>query len=1284
MTTPKNVRRPPTQAFSEYTLSRIASPEIGLTNIPYGRMTQVIDANVDDGEATVDLGQRFTFDGINYGRAVVSSNGYLTLGVDTLATIMTSSVSNNALIPVGDITASGSVLIAPWFNDIQTAQSTNAGHPGVWFAYDNGPDGVRSVFRWVCQNCITSVGQTPRYVLMFECVLRSNGEVQFRYAPPVDAGVLLESSLAARGATIGIFTTGSQRFRDFARDNTHLGGAVYSPSYTDPSSATSYTTSLMSNIDFPALRFGALYSFQPRRLTYRAVPRLDLRARDQRQSTFAGSHPGTRDRRVRTSLFDDRKSIAFTSGVVNYPTTLPRWIAAGTPHGRSLEAVYTQIDVTASVSRSGVEAWLGGLDWTGPPTTPFNEIGLPEQDSPTGTFFSTGTQPSDVPGLSAPLRSKTIVRMDLPVDFVTALAKSTASLYYYDAGSSRISLTASGSRQSPASVTVLAGDAQLFGPLGHSLVSGSYGTSGSIDIAPYQASHPYAGMPVSKTVIEAAMQFVQTGSATLDNEHDPAVNGIVPIPAALFIDRPFIIEKAVIEFPFMAGPGWFNDRTRTVLFDVPTGASPTVPLEFAADMGGPCITIGIMNCLSPVRRDIILSGTVIPVGDAVAQSTFTYFATASGGSATIYEHTIEGFNGYGGRATAVVTPNSSNGTQFTGTVRLEVDARVLNGYLALSNGKNYYTVVSSSDSYLASELGKTTVDLTSTSPGAYFLHSIEPFGRSMSGFDPSGRSVFGKEHVAPTYARNTVYGVQNPFVSVQTQALAQLASSALFTGSYNVLANAAMFVGGSRTSPYLITPSDRLALFVAKHRPARSSTVRSQGGTFASMHAGANAGALTGSHDVQVGIGTIRVALYGSHIANGIEHHDVLQQSLVTDAAMETIAGGEPVTDQFEIEYKMSMSGSTFDAYVTGALVSRPGAGDNQDRLVIGPRERAFSILNARAAGIGSLSNGSMTQKLVPSWELAGDIRNVQCTSQTERFYDSMLPAYDAIAHADGTQIVTYTDAPNLTGSWVFLDASGSAPGSVPHTATDGVWSWAYPFEQRYAGIARQDDVTRSMLASGTYDGTNIVESNAKVTGRLINVAAATRLQADSNLIDYVVVTDFVSGTALLNAANAPGSDVIKALYGFGDNNLRRQFGTLYFVGPTHFPTFRQMTQTTVNRSDLQYSVSPIIRGWKHGLINGLPYYSRATFRRGRFGQFRDMLEQRYEAKYFITSDQGTQPGSRRLTAMVTAGPVTVQFLASPRSGSAPVPVKPWLTTTSNASVEATSSLPYFDGLARN
>ena len=136
------------------------------------------------------------------------------------------------------------------------------------------------------------------------------------------------------------------------------------------------------------------------------------------------------------------------------------------------------------------------------------------------------------------------------------------------------------------------------------------------------------------------------------------------------------------------------------------------------------------------------------------------------------------------------------------------------------------------------------------------------------------------------------------------------------------------------------------------------------------------------------------------------------------------------------------------------------------------------------------------------------------------------------------------------------------------------------------------------------------------------------------------------------------------------------------------------------------FGISPIIRGWKYGLYSGFPTYSKVVYRRNRFGQFRDMLEQRQDTKYidltnspfdddaityndYSKADAGyslKKGGVKNLKS----SPVEVDFVKQvykvDEKGIGTIYVEPITasgTISMNLSTEVTSSQPYFDGEIR-
>ena len=87
--------------------------------------------------------------------------------------------------------------------------------------------------------------------------------------------------------------------------------------------------------------------------------------------------------------------------------------------------------------------------------------------------------------------------------------------------------------------------------------------------------------------------------------------------------------------------------------------------------------------------------------------------------------------------------------------------------------------------------------------------------------------------------------------------------------------------------------------------------------------------------------------------------------------------------------------------------------------------------------------------------------------------------------------------------------------------------------------------------------------------------------------------------------------------------------------------------------------------------------FSKCIWRRGKFGQFRDMLEQRLVAKYY-ESPEGA-PDDPNFRQGVQEAVVRVKFISP--DGRLTNPLN---TFTSNLNFECTSSLPFFDGIPTN
>jgi hypothetical protein len=155
--------------------------------------------------------------------------------------------------------------------------------------------------------------------------------------------------------------------------------------------------------------------------------------------------------------------------------------------------------------------------------------------------------------------------------------------------------------------------------------------------------------------------------------------------------------------------------------------------------------------------------------------------------------------------------------------------------------------------------------------------------------------------------------------------------------------------------------------------------------------------------------------------------------------------------------------------------------------------------------------------------------------------------------------------------------------------------------------------------------------------------------------------------------------NLAKVMYGYGDlnsyhiyidNNIEVKYGF------THQPDFRDeyIRRDEIVDGEITYTFASVdsygvlIRGWKYGLLSGIPTNTKMIFRRDKFGQLRDMLEQRLYTKTYNSE-----------TNIINTSAIKVTFVDS--KGQITNPENTW---SQNLSFEATSSLPYFDGVTRS
>lgn len=1025
--------------------------------------------------------------------------------------------------------------------------------------------------------------------------------------------------------------------------------------------------------------------------------------------------------------------------VVNYPSTLSRFFGGSSLGTTQRQDVFSgDFLVTGSVVKSAIDQYVNEQPQTH--ITAFAEQSRHEQDAST-PFYTTGSNPSYVAsGFDQRLRSKTQIRFTLPVNHNTVMPTSASSIYYYnsrakawevpvnasyviaDAGIRPPVGTTKGDQADP-NVDARRGriieDARGFGPIGNVVSSGSRQPT-----AVGEQTDVVIGSAYNPNALASVVGKRYHKSIRNNDDYKPSDDETFRLP----INGPFLIEKAVFEIPLAAGAGWFADQTQC--FQPLSGAT-------AFDFAGPALTFALHRqvltnkadisaadfSVIPVRRDMILTGTVTHALDNVSNVVMSQFPPYD----ATYQIRPVGFLAYAGPAGGVVAPNASN--QFTGSVTVEATALSATGVvLKVSQQFTSGTAASNATNARAFLQKVPTLSLTNTVSQSVTIASVSPLGRGGSGFQQAGRCVLGNEYV-------TVQGLSdqsgltahNPLYL--GSALTTQMSAAMAAPGFSARAIAAVSLTSHYPSPYLVMPNDRIVLSVSKMRPFIYSAVSSS-----------QVPTLSGSlqHDIRLIPGNINVTLYGSELREGVEAHDTLNQSLGSDAVHEII-GAEPVRDQFEVAYRNEYTGSFVDNVMLGQLLTQTTT-NGQTTLQQGVRDRKLSRLNARLAPqLGTrqaelVISPSKAYRTQPWFEQVGNVRHVQHVDSSERFWDSMMPGVSDCFAADGSGIfiASYGALGNprqvdvgVSSSlgldinprrtrlgWIWFDyqhpaliAAGYGP------LINANWTKSFPFEPRYRNASRQVNVSKSFLATYFYNPSSLPVISP-IEPRAVNgfVFGPVSLGTGVYSYDYsyafpgsfppgtintvyfgnAILNNWVSD-ANLNAVNQFGyyttgsagiEDASRALFGFGDRNTYFQYNTTTLLGAGHFAETRDIEGPhpdgqTIFADTNNFGFSPKIRGWKYGVYSGLPSYSKAYWRPGRFGQARDMLEQRPYTKFFRTegSDQTStafQPGEQPAA-------VTVNFIDS--TGRLTAAENTW---SNNLSFECTSSLPFFDGMSLN
>lgn len=442
------------------------------------------------------------------------------------------------------------------------------------------------------------------------------------------------------------------------------------------------------------------------------------------------------------------------------------------------------------------------------------------------------------------------------------------------------------------------------------------------------------------------------------------------------------------------------------------------------------------------------------------------------------------------------------------------------------------------------------------------------------------------------------------------------------------------------------------------------------------------------------------------------------------------------VLDQFEIESTSTYESGSYDQHVSGKMFSSKKIFGVGYVYFAGNRGVVFGSVNASQAkqpGDGPFdASASTSYRLQPHSEKAGNCRAAKHVCYSERYYDSLPPDFWACTKINGGNIF-YSDgweeSPGYGDGYNgmdrekmgfimfdnFLDSPAPVDRRNLNSGVDRHWMKSFPYEPRYSATKRQKDFSFLRNTYATFE-LNFLDSNfltnkfgpftpKKVKGVYFGFVGPQKIGSyyhereniglGQNWKHYWVsdIFTYKNSGGYAVTSSAPPNDVVKFLYGFGDVTTTFYTGSYgdNRLGSSNIPDFRakfptENVQVSPNNYELVtgsiWCASPVIRGWKYGLHSAFPSYTSAYFRQGKYGQFRDMLEQRQYTKLFVEgSEKSVNINGIKSSNITSIGSpaVTVRFLD--QNGNITDPEN---TQSSNLSNAATSSLPYFDLQFRN
>ena len=964
------------------------------------------------------------------------------------------------------------------------------------------------------------------------------------------------------------------------------------------------------------------------RTKIRLPPRVRLRAMD----SALGSYPtiarvGDPDFQGNYAIsYNDTKTIIFTGTMVNYPTLL-----------RS-GSMFLEPDITSSITIQGnVRKGIADefVTFVSDETlSSFNESRHPEIFGHEREFYETGSSIENVgEGFTSPLRSKVKIEINLEPytstrfgcdnenDLVIAQRSGSFFMVYYNFDLHRWEGVGKGwdSRHTtlldianPSTSLTFKGllsenydDAPIgFGP-SMGFIFATTPSFGSGDYTPQDLSFfAIQGRPLSNFGFPMHQKFHATSSQTFD--------------VSKIISHPMLVEKMIYEFSASYEFDTdlvIHDNENVKVLDVggsalsaPNSLVTSMPTFFILNQRRPYALNELVNTTivrTPSIRSSVSTSIIIPGKHRLTSGTIQDPAPL------VYVDTSRDLVTYAQMLIYSGGLQPANGTDYEAVLSSSIMIRAglgreLNIIASSTNVFGTRVCQPFTGSFMISGTIKQTPKLTVTSP--WIDYSPDSTFQGGIGGVVNAHYVGGRTGTEMSVTGRDLVGAIVGDIPASGTARVQ---GGAIGSDFNITPGTAI----EQASPYLIKPGDKLVF--GWQAPISTAPI--------------NMSKISGRNSrMQLHPGKGKLILYGSLIKEGCEFIDTRNPPLTSLAVHEDIHSNNPVLDQFDTEPRQQFSGSYIGEYVTGSVVTTKGS-----RKVI-----ASTVSND--SGIDFTSRDFVDHE-IKRLTIPGFVRFKKLTSESERFFDTVMPQMDKIVAIDTGYSINFSNTNDL-----LLVFGHKHSGEFIQAVIDDTWNRAFPFEPRYSTVPRLHVFNGVGMATHTQSGVPLVNN---VEGK-IHIARMNVNTGDGFLLLAEKQHD-VAGSIL-----AFPTTLLKDVFCVGD----------YLTGSS---------TPIVELDDAVYGgLKP--RGFKYGVLNALPQFSCIVMRHDEYGQFRDMLEQRFDAKFFDVV--GVKADGTAGSIGVRSAPVQVRFV-KPRTNEL---TDPYATFSSNMSIEATSSIPYFDGIGRN